>query len=360
MDRRHFLGLTGASITALLGGCSSSGSQSTATATDTATATATPTASPTATETATPTETATATPASDPFNIDRPYLEFIEEEYLPTGEQARKIANNFDTDAVDMGSPQAGEQVLMQMDDIPVVDTGTSWSSAYSTARAAQYAVTEILGESVDPENSNSIHVMPVPLVLSSKQKHGVDFLDSHGRTTLAAEYGNTSPENILYPGESPDEKVESVEGFIQSTVQLENEQNADVDYRVEHYDRWVESIQEVGHSPVDVDWYHTQVGKLVPDLYPAGKIPARPQAWLAESGAKLLDEMVVENYSSTGELKDEDFIGITPYKQMHEGFSNNVATDEIGLIHAENGELQVTGVPQDQYDNSQPFAPEP
>jgi PBP1b-binding outer membrane lipoprotein LpoB len=71
MDRRQYLGLTGASIVALLGGCSSSSSQSTATATDTATATETATEISTATATETPTEepTETATETPEPQNL---------------------------------------------------------------------------------------------------------------------------------------------------------------------------------------------------------------------------------------------------------------------------------------------------
>jgi hypothetical protein len=250
---------------------------------------------------------------------------------------------------VDADSPQFGEQVLIQMSNIPAVDTGTSWENAYDTARSAQYAVTELLGESIDPEDSNSVHVMPVPLVLTGKNKHGVDFHDSHERTTLAAEYGEITDSNILNPEE---DGIGGNEGLIAATTRLD--EIPDANFRWEHYDRHKESMEEYEITEPGVDLLHTEIGKLIPGLYPAGKVPSQPQAWISRSGMKLLQEGAVTSYD-----------GPDIYFEMRNGFEENVEAGEMGHISSSNeenplkGEITVTPVSEDKYTRNQAFAPE-
>jgi PBP1b-binding outer membrane lipoprotein LpoB len=94
MDRRQYLGLTGTSIVALLGGCSSSdgqensGGDTTETRTATITPTATATASETPTESPEPTEEPTETPdgsGADITSEHEQFYEFTANEDVPTG-----------------------------------------------------------------------------------------------------------------------------------------------------------------------------------------------------------------------------------------------------------------------------------
>jgi hypothetical protein len=85
MDRRQYLGFTGASVVALLGGCSSSdgggqsGSTATATGTPAATDSATATASETPTESPEPTEEPTETPDGSGADITSEHEQYAEE-----------------------------------------------------------------------------------------------------------------------------------------------------------------------------------------------------------------------------------------------------------------------------------------
>lgn len=67
----------------------------------------------------------------------------------------------------------------------------------------------------------------------------------------------------------------------------------------------------------------------------------------MTESGAKLLDERVVEDYD-----------GIAPYVEIAEGF-RDVEAGKIGKIYEEDGEFAVEQVDQDAYRNDIFFAPE-
>jgi hypothetical protein len=154
----------------------------------------------------------------------------------------------------------------------------------------------------------------------------------------MAAEYGETKPGNILHPGEKPGTMNERK---IQSTTQVEFPNDSDV--RIEHYDTYKKALEMGSPTSQDIDILNLELGKLVPDLYPPGLKPARPQTQITESGHELLQERTIDNYE-----------GITPYVELNEGFKNNVETDEIGVITAENGSFKVRGIPQDEYEDSE------
>lgn len=128
MDRRQYLGLTGTSIVALLGGCSSSGGQNTsaATATDTATITPTGTVTPTASPTREPTATATSTPTSEPMLRMHP------------GEYLDKFSSG--DSPVTLGDAENGEDILLQMANHDWVSVST-FPGAYELARATTSSI---------------------------------------------------------------------------------------------------------------------------------------------------------------------------------------------------------------------------
>jgi hypothetical protein len=337
LSRRKFVLGTGTTGAALLAGCSGNGGgggQPTETTADTRTAT----------ETDTPTETATETPVDEDatnFRINRTYLEFVNQEFMATPENVE----GYNPDAV--SEEKFAEDVMKQLGGIDGLETGTDWHEVYPMAQMTQYLAHEVHGKPIDPREPDSVHAMPAPMVLSGKfYENVVDVYTQNGRTVLAAEDGNTGHQNILRHNENPDDKVEYL---LSSTTDTES----DATSRVEHYDVIKASLEEHGFVPEDVDWYHTQIGKLVPDLYPAGRIPAQPQAWISESGAELLQAEAI------------DHPGIDPYIEMMQGFNENVAADEIGHISSTNpenpteGEFQVTAVPQDAYNTETYFAPE-
>lgn len=368
MDRRQYLGLTGASITALLGGCSSSGSQSTATATDTATATATatPTASPTETETATPTETATATPASDPFNIDAPFEQDYESLIPDPGSKlAGDVGDAFSTEELEravrnVSEAEKGEVLMSKLEEVPGLNINYEWRSASKMAQATRYMAHEMLDESYDAESGT--HIMPVPIALTNQALHGVDYHNEGTLNTLAPNQvgkdvdgdgeqevvWKTSEKQIYRRGESVNSRTEA---RLKSTFQFENDRFPDGYYRWSHIDVIQEKAKE-NPSKGLVDWYNTQIGKLIPGLYPEGTIPGQPQVWMSGSGAELLQDEVIENYDGSDYLVD-----------LHEGFRNNVAADEVGLIYAEGEEFKVEGVSRETYNQRAPgqvVAPEP
>jgi hypothetical protein len=253
-------------------------------------------------------------------------------------EMASQIEENYDASKADPDTESFGQDLLKQMDNIPGLSTGTDWGPAYQTAGAAQYAAHQIHNQPINPDKPDSVQILPVPIVIDGVYQNGVDAFTDDGRTTMAPPRGNTSAKHILYPSESPNSDTERE---IQSTTQVEFPNDSEV--RLEFYDQYKKALEKEGPTPQDIDILNRELGKLVPDLYPPGLKPARPQTQITESAHELLQERTIDNYE-----------GITPYVELNEGFKNNVETDEIGVITAENGSFKVRGIPQDEYDDSE------
>lgn len=200
MDRRQYLGLTGASIVALLGGCSSSGSQSTATATDTPTATATPTETATDTPTEEPTETATATPEPQNLSFQEIYDDVMAE--------------------VDAGSVDEGVLSSVDKDDWSAGDLEqVAVSAAQSVGKENAMAVGKALYENF---SSN-----PDELYVDSRHQYlggDVVVLEIFDKRNDSKHYlmpwGDVSDEGVfLREGENPDTSTErNLEGLEDSS----------------------------------------------------------------------------------------------------------------------------------------------
>jgi hypothetical protein len=90
----------------------------------------------------------------------------------------------------------------------------------------------------------------------------------------------------------------------------------------------------------------------LVPGLHPPGEIQSEdpPLTWWTESGAKHLEDRIVDSYA-----------GPDVYIDLHNAFNQTVEQDQIGIVYEnEQGEIDVEPVPDTNYNTENLWAPEP
>ncbi|MBP1953854.1 hypothetical protein J2752_000735 [Halarchaeum rubridurum] len=348
-SRRRFLKTAGAAgATVLAAGCADTETNRAATTTTTTT---------TQTETTTTTEEETTTQEDETFYIKESFLDDYILNLVPSTDDdiAREMEENYPFEEVesrleDSPSERHGEILMEPIGDIIHDYSGITWEEAADFAQAARYIAHQKLERPIDTDEDDWMQIYPTPMVVSGKPIHGIDIHTDAGKTTTLAEYGLTDERKTLYPGEDPNSTVER---WIESLTQDETQTGSgDHNLRITSYDEMKTMNQKIPESEVsdkDVDFYHLNMGKLVPGLYPEGLKPENPWAWTSRSGAKELQEEAIHDYDGPDYLK-----------KLHDEFQNTVNKEEIGLIHAENDQLTVEPVPQEEYTTERYWAPEP
>ena len=355
MDRREYLGLTGTSIVALLGGCSSSGSQSTATATETRTDTAAATLTRTATSTSTPTEVATTTTVSEDdtqFEVDRPFDEFVTQELMEKprtseNDDGEEIPVGYDPNAVGPYTEHFAETVLSQMGNIPSLNPSMRYRDVVEMAAVANWTAKNVHRKTLTPEQS----FLPTSLAIDNTVVNVVD-ANFNGPTTLLAQRGDTSPKNIL--------NHEELENWLNDSFSSENENklastyvtNTDPERTNTNY-RWLnlDSVERDSEGAPEeaIGGYLIELGKGIPDFYPRGRVPVRPQLQPHRSFMKYADEQVVDT------VEDEDGRVSLRYGNLngvkgemnHAIYVGDVDSDELAVLYADSeGQVHATGQP--------------
>jgi hypothetical protein len=354
LSRRKFVkNVSAAGIAGLLAGCAGTGGEA-----ENPAQTSTATATSTATETDTATETATETPEPEQeYWIELPFQEHYRS-MIPSSDSqiAADLEENFPFKDVEQKLDDApdhryAEIIVAPLGETPI-RTGAGHQGAKNTAAGARYVMHRGISQDhrkpVDPDHSDSYHAFPVSFGIGNEIFHGADIHNDNGLTTVFPSNGETGEENILNPNELDLSQSGNGQNLSQNELRLGAQYistgHHDT-YRWENFDSVMNEYED-GASPVAVDNLHMEYGKLVPGLYDGGIPSNAPIAWMARSGVEELDREVIQNYN-----------GVDYLVHLHNEFQREVTTEQKGKVHERNGSLNVEAVPEEEYDNSQPFA---
>jgi hypothetical protein len=397
MDRRQYLGLTGTSIVALLGGCSSSDGGSGSGDNPGSTATANEEEETGVETTAEQNRSATATPMPEKeFLVNDDFNEAYRQSTPGTErhtEVMEKVEENYDWAAVqskleETDEVEYGEVVLEGLSDVFEGGDLTTWENAKEMAKATRYIIhkglnpeyrKQVLGEQGDllkvqkdhskdfdvnitesgEIENNGYIVLPYVRTLDGEtNENGVDIAGEGYFTNMIAEAKGKPSDptgtyqiidaHILNPEER--EKWMKTDGYVnlsynEATMAQgfeKDDEKGEAHARWEIYPIFKSGRKNFDLKPIHINGFNRYLAKMILGV-PAETENGTPYAQIEEEAHKKIYE----------DFMDGDFMN---YRiRLHNEFMKNVGVDEIGDIKlSEDERLVVEPSPEESYDNSQ------
>jgi PBP1b-binding outer membrane lipoprotein LpoB len=348
MDRRQYLGLTGTSIAALLSGCSSSGDQSTAPATDTATGTptATSTDTPTATDTATQTETATETPESQNRSFQGVYDDVMEEADAPSvpdemfDQERSNPVNTEDWSARDL------ERVA-----VAAAQNARKEHSAQNIAKTLYQTFSSDVDELYADSRRVSLGGGRDILKVFDQKNDGILYLVPWA--------SQTGEDDALRPEEKPNTNTERNLAGLQDPQDTANYDSLDPQSTKNRFESWKEQRKEEGKQVTEEligqGWVN-MIGAYA-DLLPGAEYKDANITVTEEAGNEIGDLELIRPEDPNEE--DPNYEGIDHIERIVEEYeAANLDSGEWLKVHYEDNQFQFTTT--NDYNPSQGFAEAP